>query len=204
MHLAWLFQPTHRPDITWNNNVMGAIHLFETVADERVPALVYASSVAAYSPEPTNLEVTEDWPTHGWPGAAYPLEKAYLERLLDGYEQRHPDVRVVRMRPGFILKRESATAQRRLFIGPLLPGRLARGTVIPAVPVVEGLRAQILHSSDAAEAYVQAVLRPVRGAFNHAAAPPVDGHFLAELLGARHIPVPRAMLRGALGSVARA
>ncbi|MCZ4586856.1 NAD-dependent epimerase/dehydratase family protein [Rhodococcus opacus] len=198
VHLAWLFQPTHKPSVTWDNNVVGSIRVFDAVANEGVPALVYASSVAAYSPGPTDLEVTEDWPTHGWPGAAYPREKAYLERFLDAFELRNPDLRVVRMRPGFIFKRESATAQRRLFLGPLLPGRLMRAARIPVVPLVDDLRAQILHTSDAAAAYVQAVLRPVRGAFNLATAPPVDGRVLADYLDARQIPLPRRAIRAAL------
>ncbi|MCQ4122516.1 NAD-dependent epimerase/dehydratase family protein [Rhodococcus tibetensis] len=198
VHLAWLFQPTRKPDVTWMNNVLGAIRVFEAAAEERVPALVYASSVAAYSPGPSDTAVTEDWPTHGWPGAAYPREKAYLERWLDTYELRNPDMRVVRMRPGFIFKRESATAQRRLFVGPLLAGRLVRAGLIPAVPAVEDLRAQILHSTDVAAAFVRAVLRPVRGAFNIAADPPVDSAFLAELLGARQVSIPRPAIRGAL------
>ncbi|MGF7124337.1 nucleoside-diphosphate-sugar epimerase [Rhodococcus sp. BE178] len=112
IHLAWLFQPTHRPEVTWNNNVLGAIRVFEAVADERVPALVYVSSVAAYSPDPSDRAVAEDWPTHGWPGAAYPMEKAYLERWLDAEELRHPETRVVRIRPCFLFKRRSATEQR--------------------------------------------------------------------------------------------
>lgn len=132
IHLAWLFQPTHKPEVTFENNVLGAIRVFEAVAEERVPALVYASSVAAYSPGPSDTGVAEDWPTHGWPGAAYPREKAYLERWLDAYELSNPDMRVVRMRPGFIFKRESATAQRRLFVGlpagrPAGPGRAHPG-----------------------------------------------------------------------------
>ena len=82
-----------------------------------MPALVYASSVGAYSPGPKDRAVDEGWPTHGWPGASYTREKAYLERVLDAFEARHPGVRVVRMRPGFIFKRESAHEQRRIFGG---------------------------------------------------------------------------------------
>ncbi len=198
VHLAWLFQPTHKPEITWRNNVLGSIRVFETVAEVGVPTLVHASSVGAYSPGPQDERVDERWPTHGWPGAAYPREKAYLERWLDTFELRHPDIRVVRMRPGFLFKRESATAQRRLFAGPLLPGRLVRA--LPVVPRTAGLRMQVLHTDDAADAYVRAVLRPVRGAFNLAAEPPVDAEVLAEILGARTVPVPPAALHAAVAA----
>ncbi|WP_241032337.1 NAD-dependent epimerase/dehydratase family protein [Rhodococcus pseudokoreensis] len=183
IHLAWLFQPTRKPAATWRNNVLGAIGVFDAVAAERVHALVYASSVAADSPGPSDREVSENWPTHGWPGAAYPREKAYLERWFDAYEIRNSAVRVVRRRPGFIFKRESATSQRRLFGGPFVPGSLARRAAVPAVPLPDQLRVQILHTDDAAAAYVQAVLPPVHGAYNLATDPPVDRRFLADYFG---------------------
>ncbi|MFV9429551.1 NAD-dependent epimerase/dehydratase family protein [Rhodococcus pyridinivorans] len=198
IHLSWLFQPTHRPEVTWKNNVLGAISVFEAAAAEKVPALIYSSSVAAYSPGSSTDRVTEDWPTHGWPGAAYPREKSYLERFLDTLELRAPEMRIVRMRPYFIFKRESATSQRRLFVGPLLPGNLLRSGLLPVMPLVEDLRAQVLHTSDVADAFVRATVRPVRGAFNLATEPPVDGAFLAEMFSARKIPVPRAALREAV------
>lgn len=198
IHLAWLFQPTHDPAVTWRNNVLGGIRVFEAVADEQVPALVYASSVAAYSPGPSDREVDEDWPTHGWPGAAYPREKAYVERWLDTFEVRHPEVRTVRLRPGFLFKRASATEQRRLFIGPLLPRRLVRPDLLPIVPDIHDLRVQVAHTDDVARAYVQAALRDVRGAINVAAEPPVDGPFLAGLFDARTIGIPRAVVKAAL------
>lgn len=197
VHLAWLFQPTHHPEVTWDNNVLGAVRVFEAVAAEHVRALIYNSSIAAYSPGPQDRAVSEDWPTHGWPGAAYPREKSYLERWLDTFELHHPDMRVVRMRPCFLFKRRSATEQRRLFVGPLLPGSLVRRGLVPAIPSVDGLEAQVMHTNDAAAAIVQAALRPVRGAFNLATLPAVDGRYLAGLLGARTIRVPRRVLRSA-------
>ncbi|GDY28442.1 NAD-dependent epimerase/dehydratase family protein [Gandjariella thermophila] len=203
IHLAWLFQPTHDPVTTWRVNVLGSIRVFEAVARTGVPALVYASSVGAYSPGPKHRLVGEDWPTHGWPGAAYPREKAYLERYLDGFEPRHPGVRVVRMRPGFLFKRESATQQRRLFAGPLLPGGLARRELIPLVPDVPGLRVQALHTEDAAAAYRLAALGDARGAFNLAAEPVLDAPVLAELLGARTVRMPAWVARAALAAAWR-
>ncbi len=87
IHLAWLFQPMRNPVRTWRNNVLGAIRVFNAVAEAKVPALVYASSVGAYSPGGL---VDETWPTHGWPGAPYGREKAYLERVLDALRARPP------------------------------------------------------------------------------------------------------------------
>lgn len=203
IHLAWKFQPTHRPAETWRTNVLGSSRVFDAVAAAQVPVLIHASSVGAYSPGPKDRAVDESWPTHGWPQAAYTREKAYLERLLDTYEHTHRDIRVVRMRPGFLFKRESASEQRRIFAGRLLPGRLVRAGLIPAVPDLPGLRFQALHTDDAAAAYVAAVLRPVSGPFNLAAEPPVDARVLAGLFDARSFAMPAAPLRAALAAAWR-
>ncbi|HEX8100020.1 MAG TPA: NAD-dependent epimerase/dehydratase family protein, partial [Actinomycetota bacterium] len=191
VHLAWIFQPTHDPLETWRCNALGSIRVFDAVAAAGVPALIYASSVGAYSPGRSDRAVDESWPTHALPTAAYGREKAYVERALDVFERDHADVRVVRLRPAFIFKRESASEQRRLFAGPLLPGRLVRPELIPFVPDIPGLRLQSLHSTDAAHAYRLAIVRPVRGAFNVAADPVLDPQTLAEFLGARPVKVPR-------------
>lgn len=196
IHLAWAFQPTHDSAATWRTNVIGGIRVFDAVAEAKVPALVYASSVGAYSPGPKDRAVDEGWPTHGWPGASYTREKAYLERVLDAFEARHPERRVVRLRPGFIFKRESAQEQRRIFGGPLVPN-LSAG-LLPVIPDIPALRFQALHTVDAAEAYRLAALGDAHGAFNLAAEPVIGSAELAGLLGARTIRVPPALVRGGL------
>lgn len=199
VHLAWLFQPTHDPLLTWKANVGGSMRVFDAVAAAGVPALVHASSVGAYSPGPGET-VGESWPTDSTPTAGYGREKAYVERVLDTFEARHPDIRVVRLRPGFIFKRAAATSQRRIFLGPFMPGALARPGLLPALPLPPELRFQALHSEDAAEAYRLAVHADVRGAFNIAAEPVLGGREIAEVLGARYVPVPRAVVRAALAA----
>ncbi|MDN3026868.1 SDR family oxidoreductase [Streptomyces sp. S.PB5] len=201
VHLAWAFQPTHDPAATWRTNVLGSIRVFDAVAAAGVPALVHASSVGAYSPGPKDEAVDESWPTHGWPDAAYCREKAYLERTLDTFERDHPEVRVVRMRPAFLFKRESASEQRRIFGGRFLPGQLARPELLPFLPDIPGLRVQALHTDDAAEAYRLAVHSELRGAFNLAGEPPVDAELLGEMLGTRRrVRLPRSAARSAIAA----
>jgi UDP-glucose 4-epimerase len=188
--LAWAFQPTHRPLTTWESNVLGNINVLQAAADAGVPTVVYASSLAAYSPGPGH-HVDESWPTHSMPTAAYGREKAYLERYLDAYELRHPEIRVVRMRTSFIFKRSSASEQRRIFAGPLIPRALLKPGRLPAVPLPAGLRFQAMHGDDAGEAYRLAVMSDARGAYNVAADPVIDGEALGELLQARALTVPK-------------
>ncbi|MEV6260665.1 SDR family oxidoreductase [Streptomyces sp. NPDC051784] len=199
VHLAWRFQPTHDPVVTWQSNVLGSQRVFEATARSGVPVLVHASSVGAYSPGPKDEPgVDEEWPTHGWPDAAYCREKAYVERVLDTFELTHPQIRVVRMRPGFLFKETAAPEQRRIFAGRYAPGPLLRPDLLPFVPDIQGLRFQVLHTDDAANAYRLAVLRDVHGPFNLAADPVIDAPRLAELLDARIIRIPRALVHTAL------
>lgn len=203
VHLAWIFQPTHDPRRTWRSNVLGSLRVFEAVADAGVPALIHASSVGAYAPGPQTGTVDESWPTHALPTAAYGREKSYLERVLDTFEHDHPAIRVVRLRPGFIFKRTSAAAQRRLFAGPLLPNLLGRASAVPVVPDLPGLRFQALHSMDAADAYRRALTTDVHGAFNVAAEPVLDAQQLAELLDARVVAIPPRLARTAVAAAWR-
>lgn len=203
VHLAWIFQPTHDPIATWRNNALGSIRVFDAVAAAGVPALVYASSIGAYSPGPVDQPVDEAWPTHALPTAAYGREKSYAERVLDTFEHVHPEVRVVRMRPGFMFKRESASEQRRLFAGPLLPNSLVRPGLVPVVPDLPGLRLQALHTLDAVRAFRLAVLTPARGAFNIAADPVLDAKTLGDLLGARPVKLPPKLVRQAVAAAWR-
>ncbi len=204
VQLSWLFQPTHRPDVTWRNNVAGTERLLTSLRRCAVPALVCSSSIAAYSPRTGLGAVGEAWPTHGASTAAYAREKAYVERLLDVFEATVPSCRVVRIRPAFVFQREAAVQQRRLFGGPLVPGTLLRPELIPVLPVPRGLRVQAVHSDDVAAAITATVTRPVTGAFNIAADGVLDAKALGRLFQARVAPVSPRLVRGLLGGAWRA
>jgi nucleoside-diphosphate-sugar epimerase len=203
VHLAWLFQPTHRPMVTWEANAVGSARVFAAAADTGVGTVVYASSVGAYSPGPDRT-VDESWPTHSMPAAAYGREKAYVERVLDAFEARHSDVRVVRLRPAFIFQRPAATEQRRIFAGPFLPNWLVEPGRLPVLPLPPGLRFQAVHADDIADAYARALTREVHGAFNVAADPVIDAGVLADVLATRAVRAPRAVVRAAAALAWRA
>jgi len=198
VHLAWLIQPSRRLDVMEATNVHGSRRVFEAVAAAGVPNLVYASSVGAYSHGPKDRAgVDESWPTDGTPTSFYARHKAAVERLLDDFEADHPGVRVARLRPALIFKRDAASGIHRLFLGPLVPGRLLRPSLLPVVPRTERLVFQAVHTVDVAEAYRLALHADVRGPFNIAADPVLDGEELARILGARPLPVAPAVLRAA-------
>lgn len=196
IHLAWLIQPSRDPQTTWATNVLGSERVFAAAADAGVSGLVYASSIGAYSAGPKDRPVTEAWPTDGVATSIYSREKAYVERVLDAFEMRHSQIRVVRLRPGFVLKRSAASGIRRLFAGPWLPTPLLSSRFIPVIPRLPLLRFQTVHSLDVGQALRLAALRTdARGAFNLAAEPPIGPDELAELFHARTVPVPAGLLR---------
>ena len=199
VHLAWAIQPSRNYDQLHAVNVDGSARVFDAVARAGVPALVYASSVGAYSPGPKDEPgVDESWPTDGIQSSFYSSHKAAVERLLDRFEQEHPEVRCVRLRPGLIFKSQAASEQRRYFAGPLVPTSLVHPRFIPVVPDTPRLRFQAVHADDVAQAYCLALVNDdARGAYNVAAKPVLDPDRLAELLGARKVPVPPQILRGA-------
>jgi nucleoside-diphosphate-sugar epimerase len=196
VHLAWLIQPGRDKGRLHRVNVEGSARVFRAAARAGVPALVYASSVGAYSRGPKDRQVDESWPTGGVDSSFYARHKAEVERLLDAHEREHGGMRVVRLRPGLIFKREAASQIRRLFAGPLLPGSLLRPGLVPVVPAIERLRFQAVHSQDVGEAYRLAIVGDVRGAFNVAAEPVLDPPELGRLLRARPVRVPTSLLRG--------
>ncbi len=193
--LSWLIQPSRDLNRLWMVNVEGSTRVMRAVKEAGVPALVYSSSVGVYSPGPKDRRVDESWPAGGVPTSYYARQKAEVERRLDRFEREAPGVRVVRMRPALVFKREAAQGIRRLFGGPFFPGFLARPRFINFVPELEGLRPQVVHSYDVGEAFRFALLSDVRGAFNLAAEPPLDAYEIGRILDARTVQVSTRIAR---------
>ena len=176
--------------------------MLAAVAEADVPALVVASSIGVYSPGPKQ-RVDESWPREGIQASWYSRHKAEVERRLDRFESEHA-TRVVRLRPALIMKRQSAEGVRRLFTGPFLPSPLVKPGRLPVFPHVPGAVVQLVHSLDAGEAYRLAATRDVRGAFNIAAEPEVDGRTVADAIGARSLTIPAKVARALAAATWRA
>ena len=197
VHLAWAIQPSRDERELERINVEGSRRVFEAAAAAGVGALVYASSIGAYSPGPKDRGVSEDWPTDGIPSAWYSRHKATVEHILDRVEEANPAMRVVRLRPGLIFKGESAEEIRRYFVGPLLPSPLVHPRFLRVVPSMPRLRVQAVHADDVADAYRLAVVdERARGAYNVAADPVIDPDVLARELRAIKLPLPVRPVRG--------
>lgn len=198
VHLAWAIQPSHDRHRLRAVNVAGTGHVVEATRRARVPHLVVASSVGAYSPVHDDVPRDESWPTDGVRTSTYSVDKSAQERLLDRAEQS-PGTVVARVRPALVFQRGAASEVGRLFLGPFVPKRLL--TAVPVLPWPAGLRLQAVHADDLADAYHRVVLARATGAFNVAGPGLLRGADVARILDARSTrDVPPALVRAALAA----
>jgi nucleoside-diphosphate-sugar epimerase len=198
IHLAWALQPSHAREELEQVNVQGSRRVFRAAIEAGVPTLIHASSIGTYA-EGHGRVVDESWSHGGISSATYSAQKAAVEQELDTLEALHPSLRVVRMRPAFVFKREAASGIQRLFIGSLIPRVMFQPGALPLIP--QGLTIQCVHSLDVGRAFAAAVLRDVRGAFNLAAEPVLDSEALSRLIDSPTTRLSPRLLKG-LSSVA--
>ncbi|NIH78862.1 NAD-dependent epimerase/dehydratase family protein [Amycolatopsis viridis] len=196
VHLAWAIHPGSDEPPRHRTNIDGSQEVLAAVAAAGVPHLVCASSVAAYTPAPRWTRIDEDWPRTGVPGSAYSRDKARLERLVEVFARQRPDTRVAVFRPCAVAQYDAGSQLTRWTLSPLLPAGLIGNRWLP-VPLWNGLRAQVVHSDDVAEAICLMLERRAEGAFNLASEPVLGVHDLAELFGGFRVPVPRRLVTGA-------
>src|SRR5947209_2384397 len=97
VHLAWQIQPARDLERMRRTNIDGSRNVFSAAVDAGVGAIVYASSIGAYSAGPKETPVDESWPTEGIPSSTYSRHKSDVEGLLDSAGQA--GLRTVRFRP---------------------------------------------------------------------------------------------------------
>ncbi|MDO9377645.1 MAG: NAD-dependent epimerase/dehydratase family protein [Nocardioidaceae bacterium] len=192
VHLAWGFQPSHDLEYLDRLGLQGTASVLEAAVATGVPHVVHMSSLGAYSPRVDDARVDESWPTAGVPGSSYSLQKAAAEALLDGYEDR-PGLTIARLRPGLVMQAAAAGALLRYGVPSWVPSAVLRH--VPVLPVDRGLRIQLVHADDVADAVVRVLDQRASGAFNLAAEPSVGRDDIAEVLSATPVHVPRQVLR---------
>ena len=195
VHLAWLIQPSHRLDVLEATNVAGSKRVFEAAARSGARALVYASSVGAYSPGPKDSAGRRELAhRRRWARASTPATRRPPSACSTASRPSTRRSGSCACAPALIFKREAASGIRRLFLGRLVPPQLLRPSLIPVVPRTDRLVFQAVHTDDVAEAYRLVMVGDARGAFNIAADPVLDPDELGRILGARPVPVPAQLL----------
>ena len=152
IHLAWLIQPNTHRDLLRRVNVEGTRHVAQAAVAAGAGTLVVASSVGAYSPSPGPERRDETWPTGGVRTSHYSVDKVAQEQVLDEVAAAHPALTVTRLRPALIFQGEAGSEIQRYFLGGWMPVQLLRAGRPPLVPLPRGLRLQVVHAQDVAEA----------------------------------------------------
>jgi UDP-glucose 4-epimerase len=185
VHLAFIV--ARRASVETMNavNVEGTRRIFEAAAQHGVRRIVYVSSVAAYGIAPDHVvPVVETTPRRRTGLLTYADNKFDVEELLDSFEPAHPEIALVRLRPGILLGARIAHVSESLLRRRVLP-------------LVSEARGPIVWDEDVADAVVLALTSDVRGAFNLVATEPLTGAEVARLAEFRPVRVPDAAIAAA-------
>lgn len=210
VHLAYLIMGSREQ--SRQINLTGTRNVFEaTVAAQRPGRLVYTSSVAAYGYYPDNpVPITEDVPARGTPEHYYSAQKAECEALLRE-TTAESDLEVYVLRPCIVAGPKATILADlmpwRQLLGKL-PGALrgpfaAAQGLLPLVPD-PGLRIQLVHHDDVAEAIARAAIGAGSpGNYNIAGDGTVSVTQVARATGTRSVRVPAAAATAASALIAR-
>jgi nucleoside-diphosphate-sugar epimerase len=170
LHLAFIVVPPlpGRQEL-YSINIDGSKNVFDCSMRAGLKKIVYSSSSIVYGAFPDNpVPMTEDQPIRLMPKHFYYNEtKYYVEKHLDDFEKKHPEVMIARLRPCPILGAQ--------------PHWLSTGNrVYCSRPNV---LMQFVWCEDVAEAFFLAIKNDVHGVFNIGADNPLSPKEIAKKTG---------------------
>ncbi len=184
MHLAFVVEKTGgmKPEEVESINVGGTQNVFRSADAADVHQVVYASSVASYGIHASNIGkvLTEDAPRVASEDFYYSRHKTAVEHWLDDFEKSRPEMTICRLRPSIFLSERSETRKVRFMFRS--PVHVRMSAINPDL--------QLTHEDDVAQAFVLALKKKARGAFNVAAEGTIKFGDLGRELGRPSIPVP--------------
>jgi UDP-glucose 4-epimerase len=186
VHLAFIVERGSRDQaLVQAVNVDGTKNVVRAAIEAGVRHIVYASSIGAYGFHADNAGkvLDETAPTRGNDDFYYTRTKAEVERWLDEVEAAQPDVAIARLRPSMFINDGSGRA------------RIMRTPVVLQMGPDEVLT-HVTHPEDVAQAFVQALRKRARGAYNIAADEPLLASRWGPATGRRTLRVPAPALRG--------
>jgi UDP-glucose 4-epimerase len=201
VHLA--FAVLSASEATRQLNVAGSGIVFEESGKAGVDRLCYASSVAAYGFHDDNPDwLTEEIPPRGSPEHPYSQQKAEVERVLGETLAKHRGTVAYAFRPCIVAGPEARTMLEEIpyyRLSEAMPRSVAR--LMASLPVLKpvipdpGVRFQLVHEGDVAQAFVAGV-RGIGepGPYNLAGGGTLTMSDVADALGWYSVPVPKMAL----------
>ncbi|MBD3228172.1 MAG: NAD-dependent epimerase/dehydratase family protein [Candidatus Lokiarchaeota archaeon] len=167
IHLAFIVIPNNMPKLNeiYEINILGSINAFRAAATQNVKKIIHLSSVAAYGHVPEVKDIlTEDAPLLGIKTKSfyYSHTKAIVEKYIEKFENKYPNIRFVILRPPII-------AGKNFFNNLKFLHLFSRIKFIP-----KGTRPdlmQLVHEDDLTNVILLAIKKDYTGAFNISAKP---------------------------------
>ncbi len=156
VHLAWVFNPTHEPELEYEVDVVGSKNVFEAAAKANIPYVIYLSSTTAYGPHADNPPLfDESYPRRGHPGYLYAKYKAEVDHIALEFRERYPEMRTFIIRACIVL-------------GPNTRNVVTKMTEMPVMVGIQGYDPpmQFVHEQDIRRLLAWAVQKEPVGIFN--------------------------------------
>lgn len=190
IHLAFIVVPENMPKLRdiYDININGSIRVFKA-ASNYVKKIIHMSSVAAYGhlDEMSNL-VYEDSPILGikTKNFYYSHCKGLLEKYLDFFEKKFPDIILTRFRPP-IISGENFFNNVKIF------------ELLNKIKIISKNKrhnfTQLIHQDDLTDVIMIALKEDHSGAFNISSNPINFDAYLKKIFGnTRQFPVPQILL----------
>jgi UDP-glucose 4-epimerase len=180
VHMAYIVMPLRKTETALEINIEGSKNVFKAAAQAGVPKIVYPSSCAAYGAWPDNPEfIKEDHPLRGMPNFYYSWSKAKVEEFLDGFEKKHPEMVITRLRPP-------------IFLGPTINNMMRDVLDAPLGVRIwdRNPKAQFAWDEDVAQALYLSIKNDYHGAFNVSGDGYLTDQEMMKMMGKITIPVP--------------
>jgi UDP-glucose 4-epimerase len=181
VHLAFVLNPSHDHELTYDIDVNGTLNVLRGAADAGVGHVLVTSSAVAYGAFPDNpVPLTEDWPVRGVPGFPYAREKAEADRLCQLWALENPERTMTIVRPCIVF-------------GPNVDNYLVRlWTDQPFQADLGGTDngVQFVHEDDVVEAISRLLEGRHGGAFNLAGDGVMSSAECAEMIGLKRRRLP--------------
>lgn len=183
VHLAFQVDPIRDEERIRAVNVDGTRNLLEAAGATGVRKLVHASSATVYGAHPDNdFPLTELSQLRANPDFSYAWHKLEAERMIEAFQEDHPEVVVTVLRPAIVF-------------GPSVQNFISRMLEAPRMTTVKGYEPplQLVHEEDVATALHLVVLEDLPGAYNVAADGWLTGDEVLAITGKKRVELPEAV-----------
>jgi len=183
VHLAFVVDPIRDEERMREVNVDGTRNVLEASGATGISKLVYTSSATVYGAHPDNdFPLTESSPLRANSDFSYARHKLETERLIEAFQEDHPEVLVTVLRPAITFGPNAANFISRMFEAPRFTS--VKGYEPPL---------QFAHEADVANAIRLAGTGDVPGVFNVAPDGWLTSDEVLDLSGKKRFELPETV-----------